>query len=228
MSTIGLIGAGKIGSNLARMAIAAGHHVVLSNSRGPESLADLVAELGERASAASPAEAALAGDLVVLSVPLYALRDVPTVELAGKVVIDTSNYFPARDGTVPELESGEVTVSEFLQEHLEKSKVVKCFNNLYYRHMSFLARPSGAPDRTHLTLAGDDAEAKAVAAEFINSIGYSVVDAGPLAEGWRFQFGRPAYAVYTDDATEQDENGIHGPAIRTADKVREALAKAKR
>jgi predicted dinucleotide-binding enzyme len=228
MSTIGLIGAGKIGTNLARMAIAAGHRVVLSNSRGPEALADLVAELGERASAATPAEAALAGDLIVVCVPLYALRDVPTAELAGKVVIDTSNYFPERDGTVPGLESGEVTVSALVQEHLEKSKVVKCFNNLYYRHMSPLARPSGTPDRTHLMIAGDDAEAKTAAAEFIDSIGYSVVDAGPLAEGWRFEFGHPAYAVYTDDTTEQDENGIHGPAVRTADEVREALAKAKR
>ncbi|CDR17671.1 NAD(P)-binding domain-containing protein [Streptomyces iranensis] len=228
MSTIGLIGTGKIGSNLARMAVAAGHHVVLSNSRGPESLADLVAELGERASAAPPVEAALAGDLVVVSLPLYALRDVPAAELVGKVIIDTSNYFAERDGTVPELESGAVTVSELLQKHLEKSKVVKCFNNLYYRHMSLLARPSGAPDRTHLTMAGDDAEAKTAAAEFIGSIGYSVVDAGPLAEGWRFELGRLAYAVYTDDTTERDENGIHGPAIRTADEVREALAKATR
>ncbi|GAA0895898.1 MULTISPECIES: NADPH-dependent F420 reductase [Streptomyces violaceusniger group] len=202
--------------------------MVLSNSRGPESLTDPVAELGERASAATPAEAALAGDLVVVSVPLYAVRDVPTAELAGKVVLDTSNYFPERDGRVPELESGEVTVSELLQGHLEKSKVVRCFNNLYYRHMSLLARPSGAPDRTHLTIAGDDAEAKTAAAEFIGSIGYGVVDAGPLAEGWRFEFGHPAYAVYTDDTTEQDANGIHGPAISTADEVREALAKVRR
>lgn len=228
MPTIGFIGAGKIGSNLARMAIAAGHHVVLSNSRGPESLTDLVAELGEQASAATPGEAVHAGDLVVVSVPLYAHRDLPAAELAGKVVIDTSNYFPERDNVVPVLESGETTVSGLLQERLEKSKVVKCFNNLYYRHMSFLARTSGAPDRTHLTIAGDDAKAKAVAAEFIDSIGYSVVDTGPLAQGWRFEVGHPAYAVYTDDMTERDENGIHGPAIRTADEVREALAKAKR
>ncbi|MGW7692840.1 NADPH-dependent F420 reductase [Streptomyces asiaticus] len=228
MSTIGLIGAGKFGSNLARMAIAAGHHVVLSNSTGPESLADLVAELGERASAATPAGAARAGDLVVVSLPLYAIPDVPAADLAGMVVIDTSNYFPERDGAVPELENGEATVSELLQNHLEKSKVVKAFNNLYYRHMSFLARPSGAPDRTHLTIAGDDAEAKAAAAEFIDSIGYSVVDVGPLTEGWRFEFGRPAYAVYTDDTTERDDMGIHGPAIRTPDEVREALMKAER
>ncbi|WP_326642558.1 NAD(P)-binding domain-containing protein [Nonomuraea fuscirosea] len=96
MSTIGLIGAGKIGSGLARMAIGAGHHVVLSNSRGPESLADLVAGLGERARAATPAQAALAGDLIVASLPLYALQDVPAAELAGKVVIDTSNSFSRR------------------------------------------------------------------------------------------------------------------------------------
>ncbi|MEV0159782.1 NADPH-dependent F420 reductase [Nonomuraea fuscirosea] len=226
MSTIGLIGAGKIGAALARSAVAAGHRVVLSNSRGPDSLAELVAGLGERASAATPAAAALAGDLVVVSVPLYALRDVPAAELAGKVVIDTSNYFPGRDGAAPELESGEVTVSGLVQRHLEKSKVVKCFNNLYYRHMPLLARPSGAPDRTHLTIAGDDTEAKTAAAAFVDSIGYGVIDAGPLAEGWRFEVGRPAYAVYTDDTTEPDENGIHGPAIRTAGEVRQALAQA--
>src|SRR5690348_18323058 len=100
MTTIGLIGSGHIGSTVARLAVAAGHDVVLSNSRGPETLADLVADLGPRARAATPAEAAAAGDVVVVSVPLKAYREVPVEPLRGKVVIDTNNYYPQRDGRI--------------------------------------------------------------------------------------------------------------------------------
>ncbi|MGZ4498188.1 MAG: NADPH-dependent F420 reductase, partial [Nocardioides sp.] len=118
MTTIGLIGAGNIGSTVARLAVNAGHDVVLSNSRGPETLADLVAELGDHARAATAAEAAAAGDVVVVTIPLKSYRDVPVEPLRGKVVIDTNNYYPQRDGEIAELEDESTTTAELLQAHL--------------------------------------------------------------------------------------------------------------
>src|SRR4051812_15759349 len=109
MTTVGFIGSGKIGGTVARLAIAAGYDVVLSNSRGPQTLADLVAELGPKARAATPAGAAEAGDLVVVSVPLHAYASTPVQPLAGKVVIDTNNYYSGRDGAIAELDDGSAT-----------------------------------------------------------------------------------------------------------------------
>ena len=160
MTTLGLIGSGLIGSGIARLAVAAGYDVVLSNSRGPDTLADLVAELGPKARAATPAEAAEAGDLVVVTVPLKAYREVPVEPLRGKVVIDTNNYYPQRDGQIPELDDESTTVSELLQAHLPESHVVKCFNNVPATGMVPLAKPAGDPDRSVLAIAGDDAGAK--------------------------------------------------------------------
>src|SRR3954468_4718064 len=129
--TIGFIGAGYIGSQVARLATSRGYPVVISNSRGPETLAALVGELGERARAATVAEAAKAGDIVVVSIPLKNYRDVPVAPLAGKIVIDTNNYYPQRDGHIPELDDESTTTAELLQAHLPSSKVVKAFNHLY-------------------------------------------------------------------------------------------------
>ncbi|MBG0562642.1 NADPH-dependent F420 reductase [Actinoplanes aureus] len=193
MTKIGFIGSGNIGSTVARLAVAAGHDVVLSNSRGPETLRDLVAELGPKARAATPAEAAAAGDVVVVTVPLAAYRDVPAEPLAGKVVIDTNNYYPERDGVFPELEDGSSTTGELLQKHLGEARVVKGFNNIWFEHLRSLARPSGSADRTALPIAGDDPAAKQTVTEFFDSIGYDVVDAGPLAENWRTQRDTPVY-----------------------------------
>ncbi|MBE1490675.1 NADPH-dependent F420 reductase [Plantactinospora soyae] len=193
MTTIGLIGSGYIGGTVARLAVAAGYDVVLSNSRGPESLTELVTELGPRARAGTAAEAAAAGDLVVVTIPLKAYRSVPVEPLAGKVVIDTNNYYPERDGQFAELDDNSTTSSELLQRHLPTTKVVKAFNNIFFRHLADLARPAGAPDRSALAIAGDDPAAKARVTEFLDAIGYDTVDAGPLAEGWRFQPGTSAY-----------------------------------
>ncbi len=150
MTTIGLIGAGHIGSTVARLAVDAGHDVVLSNSRGPETLTDLVAELGEHARAATAQEAAEAGDIVVVTIPLAKYREVPVEPLRGKVVIDTNNYYPQRDGHIAELDDESTTVSELLQAHLPESHVVKAFNNIYFGHLLGLARPVGSPDRSAL------------------------------------------------------------------------------
>ncbi|GIE78650.1 hypothetical protein Aph02nite_46000 [Actinoplanes philippinensis] len=187
MATLGIIGAGAIGTRLAQQAITAGIDVVLANSRGPETLAETVAQLGARARAATPAEAARAGDRVVVSIPLAAYRQLPVAELAGKVVLDTSNYYASRDGRLPRLDTGELTTSELVQQHLAGAHLVKAFNSISDHHIPALARPAGAPDRTALPIAGDDPQAKADAAELISRLGFDTVDAGPLSESWRFE-----------------------------------------
>ncbi len=199
MTTIGLIGSGNIGSTLARLAVAAGHDVILSNSRGPETLTDLVTELGERARAGTPAEAAAAGDVVVVTVPLKAYREVPVEPLAGKLVIDTNNYYPERDGAIAALDDETTTTSQLLQEHLPTSHVVKAFNNIYFKNLAELARPSGSPQRSTLPIAGDDPASKAVASQLLDELGYDAHDVGDLASSWRFQRDTPGYvAPYAD------------------------------
>jgi predicted dinucleotide-binding enzyme len=222
VTTVGFIGSGRIGGTVAELAVAAGHPVVLSNSRGPETLRDLASDLGPLARAGTGAEAAAAGDIVVVTIPLRAYRSVPAEPLAGKVVIDTMNYYPLRDGQLPDLDDGSATSSELLQRHLPGSSVVKAFNNIFYKHLRSLSRPAGSADRTFLPIAGDDAAAKSAVTAFLDSIGYGAVDAGPLADSWRQQPGTPVYA--TPYGSFSDEKGT--PA--GADAVRAALAAATR
>jgi predicted dinucleotide-binding enzyme len=211
MKTIGFIGAGHIGSQLARLAVSRGYDVVISNSRGPETLSSLVAELGPKARAATPAEAAKAGDVVVVSIPLKNYRRVPVAPLAGKIVIDTENYYPQRDGHIPELDNESTTVSELLQAHLPTSKVVKAFNHITAKELTTDGQPSGSKNRRAVVIAGDDPSAKTTVSQLIDEFGYDTVDAGPLKEGWRIQSGTPGY----------------GPR-RNAEQLREDLARAKR
>jgi len=206
MTTWGFIGSGNIGSTVARLAVAAGHDVVLSNSRGPETLADLAGELGPHARAATAPEAASAGDIVVVTIPLKAYRDIPVDELAGKVVIDTMNYYPQRDGQIEALDDGSTTSSELLQAHLPQSHVVKGFNNIFFQHLRDLARPAdptGSDERSALAIAGDDAAAKDTVRQALDALGYDTLDLGPLAEGWRTQPGQPAYGMqYAADESD--------------------------
>lgn len=220
MTTIGFIGAGMIGGTVARLSVAAGHHVVLSNSRGPQTLTDLVAELGPLASAGTTEQAAQAGDIVVVSIPLKAYPSVPAAPLAGKTVIDTNNYYPERDGHLKQLDSKHLTSSGLLQEHLEDAHVVKVFNNIFFRHLASLARPQQAQDRTALPISGNDEKAKAQVTEFLDSIGYDAVDVGPLAESWRQEPGSPCYGPPYGEFS--NESGT--PA--SAEKIRAALAAA--
>ena len=203
MTTVGIIGSGMIGGTVARLSVAAGHTVVLSNSRGPETLAELAAELGPRATPATAEQAAEAGDLVLVSVPVKAFGDIPVKPLAGKPVMDTGNYYPQRDGHIAELDTGGLTSSGLLQRYLPEAHVVKVFNNIFYKHLRWLARPSGAQDRSALPIAGDDAAAKAAVTAFLDSIGYDSVDAGRLAASWRQEPGTPVYGSpygpYTDE-----------------------------
>jgi 8-hydroxy-5-deazaflavin:NADPH oxidoreductase len=211
MPTIGFIGSGHIGSQVARLAIAHGYDVVMSNSRGPDTLAALVAELGPKARAATAAEAATAGDIVVVTVPLKNYRQVPVAPIAGKIVIDTNNYYPQRDGHIPELDSESTTTSELLQAHLPTSKVVKAFNHIYAAQITTDGRPAGTPNRRGLVIAGNDPAAKATVAKLLDEFGYDAVDAGPLSESWRIQRDTPGY----------------GPR-RAADELRKDLAAARR
>ncbi|WP_328395673.1 NADPH-dependent F420 reductase [Nocardia sp. NBC_00416] len=193
VSTLGLIGSGMIGGALARLAVAAGLDVVLSNSRGPETLADLVTELGPNARAATPSEAARAGDLVVATIPLHAYEQLPVDALTGKIVIDTMNYYPQRDDRIPLLDSNELTSSSMVQGHLAGSRVVKVCNNIDFRRLQTLARPTGAADRSALPLAGDDASARSEVARLLSTLGYDTVDIGTLADSWRSEPGTPVY-----------------------------------
>jgi predicted dinucleotide-binding enzyme len=211
MATIGLIGAGRIGSQLARLAVKNGHDVVVSNSRGPETLLGLVNELGPRARTGTAVDAAKAGDIVVVTIPLKNYRQVPVEPLAGKIVIDTNNYYPQRDGHIVELDKETTTSSELLQAHLPTSKVVKAFNHLYAASLTTDGQPAGTKNRRALVIAGDDREAKATVARLVDQFGFDAVDAGPLKEGWRIQRDTPGY----------------GPR-RNAEELRQDLAAAKR
>jgi predicted dinucleotide-binding enzyme len=217
MTTIGFIGSGRQGGAVARSAVAAGYDVVLSNARGPQTLDDLVQELGPRARAATPAEAAAAGDLVVVSLPPRAYSAVPVRPLAGKPVLDTINYIPERDGRIPELYEGPLSSSEVLQRHLSTAHVVKVFNNITSWHLGSLPRPAGAADRSALPIAGDDPAAKAAVTSFLDAIGYDAIDAGPLGSGGRrFQFGTPAFVAPYGGLSNEQGTPAGVAALRTA------------
>lgn len=211
MTTLGIIGAGHIGSQLARLAVKSGYDVVIANSRGPDTLASLVAELGPKARAATAQGAAEAGDVVVVTIPLKSYKQVPVAPLRGKIVVDTNNYYPERDGHVRELDDESTTTSELLQAHLPTSKVVKAFNHIYAAALTTDGSPPGTKNRRALVIAGNDASAKSVVARMIDQFGFDTVDVGPLSESWRIQRDTPGY----------------GPR-RNAEELRADLAAAKR
>jgi predicted dinucleotide-binding enzyme len=174
-------------------------------------LSTLIAELGPRARAGTAEGAAKAADIAVVSVPLKNYKSVPVEPLAGKIVIDTNNYYPARDGHIAELDNESTTTAELLQAHLPTSKVVKAFNHIYAHEITAHAQPAGTKDRRALVIAGDDADAKTTVTRMLDQFGFDTVDAGPLKEGWRIQRDTPGY----------------GPR-RTAEELRKDLAAAKR
>lgn len=191
---VGFIGTGMIGGALARLSVAAGYRVILSNSRGPESLTQFVKELGPLARAATREEVAAGADLVIATVPLSAYSSLPAVPLTGKIVIDTMNYYPqARDGGVERLDQEEVTSSELIQEHLSGSVVVKALHNLDFHHLLVNARPAGHPERTTLPVAGDNEDAVEKVSAFMQKIGYDAVHVASLQESWRIEPGTPVY-----------------------------------
>ncbi|NIZ92225.1 NADPH-dependent F420 reductase [Kineococcus rubinsiae] len=213
---IAIIGAGNIGGNLTRLLTGLGHRVRVANSRGPESLADLAAETG--ATAVTNAEAAAGADLVVVTVPMKAVPQLPGGLLDGvadgTVVVDTCNYYPReRDGRIDALEDG-TPETVWVAQHLDPSsrlRWVKAFNGIHAEHLLTAGRPAGDPERRALPIAGDDAAAKARVGQLLDAVGFDVVDAGSLADSWHQQPGTPVYGA---------EAGVDG--------ITEALAEAPR
>ncbi|TBU94631.1 NADPH-dependent F420 reductase [Phytopseudomonas dryadis] len=193
MTTIGIIGAGEVGSHLARAAIANGYQIVIANSRGPETLKGLIDELGPSACAATAADAAAAGDFVVVAVPLKRVNDLPAEAFAGKIVLDTNNYMIWRDGHFSSIDSGEKTVHELRQEHLPTSKVVKAFTHIQAPRILTWGKPSGSPGRLALSASSNFPEAVELVTRLYDQFGFDTVDNSPLKESWRSASGQPAW-----------------------------------
>jgi predicted dinucleotide-binding enzyme len=195
MTTVGIIGAGHIGSALARGLVDRGYTVVISNSRGPETLTALVDDLGANASAATVTDAAASGDIVIVTVPLKAYQDVPVEPLAGKIVLDTNNYYWERDGRIAELDEKQATTTGLLQAHLPGAKVAKAFNHILAADILTTGSPAGTPDRRALATASDHPEASAFVTELYDQFGFDTVDIGSVAESWRVERDQPAYVA---------------------------------
>jgi predicted dinucleotide-binding enzyme len=195
---IGIIGAGMIGATLARRLTALGHEVVIANSRGPETLRELAAETGARA--VTTVEAARGGEIVIVTIPQRAAPDLPGDLFAGVpedvVVVDTGNYYPARDGRIDAIEDGQAE-SAWVAEHVGRP-VVKAFNNIVSRSLLDNGRPEGAPDRIALPVAGDPPGARRKVMRLVDELGFDPVDAGSLEDSWRQQPGTPCYATDLD------------------------------
>ena len=190
---IGIIGAGRIGQAVASRLVTAGHEVMLSNAAGPESLVAVKKALGGKAHAGTVQEAATYGEVVFVAIPVPAMFDLPAAELDGKIVVDATNYYPQRDGQIPELDDGSVGSSELLARDLPGSRVVKAMNTMSYVRLASEAKPPGAAGRLAIPLAGDDLVAKEIVSGLIDDMGFDPVDAGTLADGRDQQ---PGTAVY--------------------------------
>ena len=194
---IGIIGAGHIGSALAVRLVSLGHSVYIANSRGPETLTDVARKTG--ATPVTAQDAARHGEIIVVTIPLKNIPDLPQDLFAGVAadvpVIDTSNYYPMlRDGKMPELETGDLTESEWVQQHLGRP-VVKVFNNIYADHLQNKGLPAGTPGRIALPVAGDEPAAKQKVMALVEELGFDAVDDGSLHESWRQQPGTPSYGA---------------------------------
>jgi predicted dinucleotide-binding enzyme len=217
VTTIGILGVGQAGSTFARIAITAGYDVVIANSRGPETLAGLVRELGPRSRAARAVDAAAMADFVIVAFPYSAADTLPVEELAGKVVIDNNNYMTWRDGNIAAVDSGLKTIHELRQEQLPTSKVVKAFSHVQFHARSpirvpsdaqpavvRLARPAGSLDRKALAISGDHSDAVQLATRFADDLGFDAVDNSPLSESWRSAPGTPMWRHHVDGQSREE------------------------
>lgn len=196
---IGIIGAGHIGATAARLFVDAGHAVSISNSRGPETLRDLVLSLGPKAHAATPSEAAQFGDVVLVAIPLKDYTTLPAAELRGKIAIDAMNYYPERDSHIAPLDSGERTSSELVAAQLPGAYVVKAFNTIWFEHLKTQGKKDAPVDeRRVIFVSGDDADAKSAVSRLIEEIGFGPYVLGSLRDSSRQQ---PGAALYNRDMT---------------------------
>ena len=215
---LGIVGAGYIGRAVARLAVAHGHEVMISNSRHPRTLAS--ATVAIRCNIGFAADAAQFGELTLLAVPFFAIPDLDPAAFAGRIVMDACNYYPGRDEAVPALDQAATTTSEIVQRQLPDAKIVKAWNAILERDIEPDAAPTGTPGRRALPIAGDDAEAKQRVTALFDDLGYDIVDAGPLAEGWRFERAHPAYCVKLDRA------GLQAALVRAGTRVEEGSWRA--
>jgi 8-hydroxy-5-deazaflavin:NADPH oxidoreductase len=204
---IGIIGAGNIGASSARLFLGAEHEVAISNSRGPETLRDLVAALGPHAKAMTVEEAAKFGDIVLISIPFGKYKQLPGDSFRGKIVIDTNNYYPERDGYFTQLDENQTTSSELLAEHLRGARIVKAFNTIWSEHLKSQGDTKlPLPNRRAIFVAGDDPEAKETVSNLIREIGFSAVDTGTLREGGRKQ--QPGTSVYNKNINAKEAESL--------------------
>ncbi|WP_044443624.1 NADPH-dependent F420 reductase [Agreia bicolorata] len=208
--TIGILGAGKVGTVLARLAVAAGYPVLIASSRPPAAIELTIDVLAHGAEATTASDAAGRADIVILALPLGKAvlldgRDaLPVDELRGKIVIDAMNYWWEVDGVRPDLTGDDVTTSEIVAALLPDSRVVKAFNHMGYHDLDEGPRPAGDPDRKAIALSGDDVEANDVVADLIDLLGFDPVDLGPLAEGAVLQPGRALFGANLSAAEIRD------------------------
>lgn len=230
MATLGIIGSGNIGSAVARLAIAGGMNVAIANSRGPESLTELISTLGPSASAFTVEQVAEQVETVLISIPLCAMQQLPKHLFQDKLVLDTSNYYPSRDGRIAELDESAMTASALAQSWMPGARYVKAFNNILAHHIPLLARAEGEPFRSALPIASDDAEALTKASVLISRLGYDTVDSGRIAESWRFEPDAAAYTrMYLADPTVPGDQVMTADVrVTSADLVRATLESATR
>lgn len=204
---IGIVGAGNIGATAAQLFVGAGHEVAVSNSRGVETLRELVASLGDKARGATIEEAARFGDVVLVAIPFGKYQTLPADAFRGKIVIDAGNYYPNRDGQIEELDTEETTSSELMLAHLPGARLVKGFNTIWSEHLKTQGnKDAPLEERRVIFIASDDSEAKETVAKLIEEIGFAAVDNGFLSEGGRRQ--QPDSPIYNKTLSVKEAEKI--------------------